>query len=482
MLIPRLLPWAAALLLAGCASSTIPLQQPQPTLPTQWPGDTQTQGSQDAALPPWQAMVVDPTLTQLLQQAASYNHDLRQALLRAQEARASYGIENANRLPTLAAGSSHARARVPGDLNASGRTAIGSDHEVFVGLSSWELDLWGRVRNLSDAALQQYLATELGTQAARQALFAQVARSYLSLREMDERLTLTRHTLDSRAETLRIFTRRYEVGSISKYALTQVESLHHQARAMAAQLEQERAQTAHALQLLTGADVAQLPPLVRGQQFFADVPVGLPSSLLTARPDVVAAEHQLQASHARVDAARAAFLPRIALSGNFGTASAQLDGLFDNGSKAWSFVPTISLPLWDGGLRQSQLDLAAVRQNAAVVDYERSLQTAFREVADALSARQLMTQQVQIQRDNLHSLQERARLAQLRYDNGASPYLDVLDAQRDLLSAAQQVVQARFAQQSASVSLYAALGGGTGLGLPASPAEASPAATARIAP
>ena len=251
---------------------------------------------------------------------------------------------------------------------------------------------------------------------------------------------------------------------------------------MAAQLEQERAQTAHALHLLTGADVAQLPPLVRGQQFFADVPVGLPSSLLTARPDVVAAEHQLQASHARVDAARAAFLPRIALSGNFGTASAQLDGLFDNGSKAWSFVPTISLPLWDGGLRQSQLDLAAVRQNAAVVDYERSLQTAFREVADALSARQLMTQQVQIQRDNLHSLQERARLAQLRYDNGASPYLDVLDAQRDLLSAAQQVVQARFAQQSASVSLYAALGGGTGLGLPASPAEASPAATSRIAP
>ena len=343
MLIPRLLPWAAALLLAGCASSTIPLQQPQQALPTQWPGDTQTRGNTDAALPPWQAMVVDPALTQLLQQAASYNHDLRQALLRAQEARASYGIENASRFPTLAAGSSHARARVPGDLNASGRAATGSDHEVFVGLSSWELDLWGRVRNLSNAALQQYLATELGTQAARQALFAQVARSYLTLREMDERLTLTRHTLGSRAETLRIFTRRYEVGSISKYALTQVESLHHQARAMAAQLEQERAQTAHALQLLTGADVAQLPPLVRGQQFFADVPVGLPSSLLTARPDVVAAEHQLQASHARVDAARAAFLPRIALSGSLGTASAQLDGLFDNGSKAWSCK---NAPVW----------------------------------------------------------------------------------------------------------------------------------------
>ena len=206
-------------------------------------------------------MVLDPYLQQLLQQASLYNHDLRLALLRAEEAQASYGIQRAERLPTLGVGSTHGRARVPGDLNVSGRSVLGSDHEVFVGLNSWELDLWGRVRNLSTAALQQYLATQAGALAARQALLAQVARSYLVLRELDERLALTQDTVASRAESLRIFTRRYEVGSTSKYALTQVQSLHEQAQAIAAQLEQERAQAANALYLLTGVQVPPLPPL-----------------------------------------------------------------------------------------------------------------------------------------------------------------------------------------------------------------------------
>jgi NodT family efflux transporter outer membrane factor (OMF) lipoprotein len=192
--------------------------------------------------------------------------------------------------------------------------------------------------------------------------------------------------------------------------------------------------------------------------------VGLPSSLLTVRPDIIAAEHQLQASRAQVGAARAAFFPRIALTGSWGSGSAELSGLFESSSQAWTFMPSIALPIFDGGRRQANLDLAAVRQNAAVVTYERTIQTAFREVADALAMRQGIAQQVDIQQSNLQSLQERARLAQLRYDNGASPYLDVLDAQRELLSAAQQLVQARYALQSAYVSLYTALGGGTSLG------------------
>lgn len=417
-------------------------------------------------------MVKDPSLQQLLVQASTHSHDLRLALLRAQEARAAYGIQRADRVPSISVGSSHARARVPGDLNATRQSVVSSDHEVFVGLNSWELDLWGRVRNLSEAALQQYLASEAGAQAARQALLAQVARTYLALREADERLALTHRTVESRAETLRIFTRRHEVGALSKYALTQVQSLHHQALAMAVQLEQERAQVAHALYLLTGASVDPLPPLERGAPIFADVPVGLPSSLLTARPDIMSAEHQLQASRAQVAAARAAFFPRIALTGSWGSGSAELNGLFESGSKAWTFMPSIALPIFDGGRRQANLDLAAVRQNAAVVTYERTIQTAFREVADALAVRHGMSQQVEIQHSNLQSLQERARLAQLRYDNGASPYLDVLDAERELLSAAQQVVQARYALQSAQVSLYTALGGGTTLG------HATPAAAA----
>ena len=453
-----------AALLSACAPGARPLAQPDTTaLPHQWPADSHANSTAVAtALPDWRAMVQDPMLAQLLEQAQAHNHDLRLALLRVEEARAAHGIQRADRFPTLAVGSSHARARVPGDLNASGRPVTGSDHEVFVGLNSWELDLWGRVRSLDEAALQQYLASAAGARAAQLSLLGQVVRSYLALRELDERLRLASGTVESRAETLRIFTRRYEVGSTSKYALTQVQSLHNQALSLAVSLEQERAQTAHALAQLTGQPMAQrddLPALPPGTTVFREVPAGLPSALLQARPDIVAAEYQLQAAHAQVAAARAAFFPRIALTGSFGTASAQLDGLFNSGSKAWTFAPSISLPIFDGGRRSANLDLAAVRQHSAVVSYERSVQTAFREVSDALSARHQLARQTQVQQDNLQVLQERARLAQLRYDNGASPYLDVLDAQRDLLTAAQQAVQAHYALQTAQVSLYTALGG-----------------------
>jgi len=450
--------WLAAVLctalLSGCAPGARPLAQPDTALPGQWPDDSPvgSTAAADAVLPDWRAMVQDPTLAQLLEQSLAHNHDLRLALLRVEEARAVHGIQRAN----------HARARVPGDLNVSGRPVTGSDHEVFVGLNSWELDLWGRVRSLDEAALQQYLATAAGARATQLSLLGQVARSYLALRELDERLHLARSTVESRAETLRIFTRRYEVGSISRYALTQVQSLHNQALSLAVSLEQERAQIAHSLAQLTGQPVAQLaelPALPAGASVFRAVPVGLPSALLQARPDIVAAEYQLQAAHAQVAAARAAFFPRIALTGSFGTASAQLDGLFGSGSQAWTFSPSISLPIFDGGRRSANLDLAAVRQHSAVASYERSVQTAFREVSDALSARHHLARQTQVQRDNLQVLQERARLAQLRYDNGASPYLDVLDAQRDLLTAAQQAVQAHYALQTAQVSLYTALGG-----------------------
>lgn len=453
-------------LIAGCAPSQ-PFQQVKQKLPAHWPADSLQSASQpalNAGLLEWRSAVQDTVLQQLLTEASSHNHDLRLALLRAQEARAAYGMERADRLPHLSAGSNHARARAPGDLNATGKPVIASEHQVFLGVNSWELDLWGRVHSLSEAALQQYLATEAGAQAARQALLVQVARSYVALREADGRLHITRQTMNSRAETLRIFTHRYEVGSTSKYALSQVQSLHHQAQAMVVQIEHERAHAAHTLHLLTGANVSQLPAAQRQAAIFVEVPVGLPSSLLTARPDIQAAEHLLQAGNARVDAARAAFFPRITLSGNLGTSSAELDGLFAAGSKAWSFMPSISLPIFDSGQRRASLDVAAVRQHSAVVQYEQTVQNAFREVADALSTRHALMQQVEIQRENLSTLQERARLAQLRYDNGASPYLDVLDAQRDLLTAAQQAVQVHYALQSAHISLYTALGGGTTLG------------------
>ncbi|RGE44683.1 TolC family protein [Comamonas testosteroni] len=457
---------ATALLtsLAGC-SPTTPLLQPQSQaqLPAQWPSQW-TSSTSAASTLGWQSFYLDPALQKLIQAALAYNKDQRLALLRVQEAQAAYRIQNADRLPSIGLGSSHGRARVPGDLNASGRSVVSGDQEAYIGLSSWELDLWGRVKNLSDAALASYLALDATQHAVQISLMRQVAQSYLALRSLDERLALTERTIASREESLRIFKRRTEEGSTSRYALTQVQTLVHQAKAMGTQLQQQRELQAHALQQLTGVEVHRLPEGTPPPLVVQDLPAGLPSDLLTQRPDIIAAEHVLQASRANVAAARAAFFPRIALTGSWGTASAELDGLFKSGSRAWQFMPTISLPIFDGGQRQANLDLQAVRQNMAVTQYEQTIETAMREVLDALSSRTVLQEQVAVLAEQREALLERSRLARLRYDHGASPYLDVLDAERDLLSAEQQLVQGREALVYTHIALYAALGGGSETG------------------
>ncbi|MGU3626872.1 efflux transporter outer membrane subunit [Comamonas sp. C24C] len=457
----RLLASAALLAALAACSTSVPMLQPQAQarLPGQWP-QAWTQQNSTAAPPAWQDFYADPVLQQLIEAALAHNQDQRLALLRVQEAQAAYGIQSAARLPTIGLGSSHARARVPADLNASGRSVVAGDQEVFVGLNSWELDLWGRVKSLSDAALGNYLALDATQHAVQSSLIKQVALNYLALRSLDERLALTERTIASREESLRIFKRRTEVGSTSRYALTQVQTLVHQAKLIGTQLAQQRALQANALQQLTGLDAERLPQQLSTPVNLKPVAEGLPSALLTQRPDIIAAEYGLQAAKANVAAARAAFLPRIALTGSWGTASAELDGLFKGGSRAWQFVPSISLPIFDGGQRQANLDLQAVRQNIAVVQYEKTIETAMREVLDALSSRSTLEQQQLVLTEQRAALKERARLARLRYDQGASPYLDVLDAERDLLSAEQQLVQGREALLSTQVALYAALGGG----------------------
>ena len=245
--------------------------------------------------------------------------------------------------------------------------------------------------------------------------------------------------------------------------LVQVEVLLQQAQTLAAQLEQGRAVQAHALTLLVGSP---LPPLSENTGLGDDavareLRVSLPSDLLLQRPDIVAAEHQLRAAQANIGAARAAFFPRITLTGSLGTASAELDGLFDSGSRAWSFMPSLFLPIFDAGRNRANLDLAEVRRDLAVTNYEKTVQAAFRDVSDALSARHWLTEQVRIAQATLAAQTERARLSLLRYDNGSAPYFEVLDAQRELLTAEQQLVQTRRALLSSRVSLYAALGGGS---------------------
>lgn len=476
----RLLGSAALLAALAACSTSVPILQPQAQdrLPGRWPQAWTQQpvstADHRATRLAWQDVYPDPALQTLIRAALAHNQDLRLALLRVQEAQAAYDIQRAARLPTVGLGSSHARARVPADLNASGRSVVAGDQQVFVGLNSWELDLWGRVQSLSDAALGNYLALEATRHAVQSSLVKQVALNYLALRSLDERLALTRRTIASREESLRIFKRRTEVGATSRYALTQVQTLVHQAQTIGTQLAQQRALQANALQQLTGMDAQRLP-LDPSEPFrLKPVPEGLPSDLLTQRPDIVAAEYGLQAARANVAAARAAFLPRIALTGSWGTASAELDGLFKGGSRAWQFAPSISLPIFDGGQRQANLNLQAVRQNMAVVQYEKTIETAMREVLDALSSRTTLEQQLTVLTEQRAALQERARLARLRYDQGASPYLDVLDAERDLLSAEQQLVQGREALLSAQVALHAALGGGYGVPDPGSATPTEP--------
>ncbi len=458
---------AAVLAITGCSLSPRYETPPLPVA-SAYPADTGIQPDAISAGPvapeiAWRDYFADPYLQTLIAKALENSRDLRSAVLRVAEARAAYGIQRADQFPTIAAGIDGSRARTPADLSMSGQAQIGSQYRVGVGLAAWELDFWGRVRNLKDAALETYLATDEARRAATVGLVAQVADTYLARRELDERIALARQTITSREESFRIFSRRYEVGAIARMELVQVETLLHQAQTLAAQLEQTRAAQAHALALLVGT---QLPPLPENAHFddgavLHDLRVGLPSDLLLQRPDIVAAEHQLRAAHANIGAARAAFFPRITLTGSFGTASAELNGLFDSGSRAWSFLPSLTLPIFDGGRNRAGLDLAEVRRDLAVVNYEKIVQTAFREVADALSARHWLAAQVQLAQATLVAQAERARLARLRYDNGSAPYFEVLDAQRDLLAAEQQLVQTRRALLSSRVSLYAALGGGS---------------------
>ena len=451
---------ASTVLLAGCASMAPPYTQPALPVAAQYP-ENDPAGAQAADIA-WQSYFADARLQAMIAQALASNRDVRIAALRVEEARAVYGIQRAEQFPTVALGAEGSRQRVPGDLSLTGRPMTNAQYQVGLNVNAWELDFWGRVRSLKDSALQTLLASDEARRAVDVALVAQVANGYLGLRELNERVALARATVDSRAESLRIFTRRFEVGSISKLDLTQVETLLSQALSLSAQLEQARAVQAHALAQLVGGPVDLAPDTRRFDDASVLQPLhaGLPSALLAQRPDLMAAEYQLRAAQANIGAARAAFFPTISLTAAYGTASSELSGLFDSGSGAWNFAPRLVLPIFDAGRIRANMDLAEVRRDVAVANYEKSVQGAFREVADALSNRRWLALQVDIGKTTLAAQSERARLAKLRYDNGAAPYLEVLDAQRDLLTVEQQLVQTRRALLSSQVSLYTALGGG----------------------
>nr|WP_315218635.1 efflux transporter outer membrane subunit [uncultured Duganella sp.] len=444
--------------LAGCAAPAPPYARPP--LPVAPRYAMAASPPSAAAAPEWRGYFTAPALQLLIEQALEHNRDLRLAALRVEQARAALGLARGARLPTLSAQAAGQRQRLPADLSPTGRDVEAGQYQAGLGVAAWELDFWGRLAGLREAALQEYLASDAARRAVTVALIAAVAEAYFEVRELDQRIALAQRTLATRRESYRIFDRRAAVGATSRLNVTQVATLLLQAQALTAQLQQQRDAKRQALQLLVGAPVAPAPPQPDSPaDSLPALAAGLPSALLERRADIIAAEHQLKAANADIGAARAAFFPQVSLTGSLGSASAELDRLFSAGSGAWSFAPTITLPLFDGGRRRANLAVAETRRDSAVANYEKTIQGAFREVSDALSARVWLDDQRAVAERTVQVQRERARLSQLRYDSGAAPFLDVLDAQRDLLGAEQQLVQLRRAQLSAGIALYTALGG-----------------------
>ena len=442
--------------LSGCSLAPIYERSALPTAAA-YPGAfaAQTRVTQDALQFGWREFFSDSRLRELIAQALENNRDLRIAVQRVEEVRGLYGIQRADRLPGISMGATGSRSRVPFDLSPTGSSITSDQYQVTMNLSLWELDFWGRVRNLTEAALETYLGTEEAQRAIVISLVAQVANTYLLERELDERIVIGEQTLAIREESYRIARRRYEVGYASKLDAVQAETLLNQARADLASLKRLRDQNLNALTLLVGTPIIAFenqPLSMIGPGYMQEISARLPSDLLINRPDILAAEHRLKAANANIGAARAAFFPRIMLTGYLGTASVELSGLFGAGSGIWSFSPSVTLPIFDGGRNRANLDVSEARRNLAVADYERTIQGAFREVADALAECRWLAQQLAAQQATLVAQTERTRLAGLRYQNGAAPYLEVLDAERDRFSAQQALVQLRRALLAGSVN------------------------------
>lgn len=461
----RYLSLAVALALSGC--SLVPeYQQPASPVADSWPQGVAYSAAatgQAGTLPPaWEDFFQSPQLQQLVQLALEHNRDLRQAVLNVDAYRALYRIQRADLLPSIGVDGSGTRQRLPDDLSPTGESGINSQYGVTLGTSSWELDLFGRVRSLEGAALERYLATEQAQHAVQLALVSDVATAWLTWNADHALLELTKATLDSYQESLEMVEASHAGGIASALDVRQARSLVEQAKVQLERYTRQVAQDRNALGLLVGTAVP--PQLLRGHELdtglLADLPAGLPADVLQQRPDIRAAEHRLRAANADIGAARAAFFPSIRLTAAAGTASADLDGLFDGGSGTWSFLSQINIPIFTAGRLKANLDYTEIQRDINVAAYEKSIQTAFREVADGLAAQGTYAAQVQAQTDLVTATEEYYQLAQQRYDEGVDNYLLVLDAQRELFAARQALLSYQLQQLSSEVALYRALGGG----------------------
>mgnify|MGYP000848876857 CR=1 FL=1 len=463
----------AAVVPTGC---TLAPKYVRPSAPVAeaWPEGTVGAGAAAVTNAPvaadlgWEAFLADEKLRQVVGLALTNNLDLRAAALNVELARALYGIQRAALWPALDAAAGASKSRTPADLSESGHHRISERYDVNLGVASWEVDLFGRIRSLKDRALQEYLASEEARRGARLALISSVAETYLILAADRECLRLAETTLEAQSASYALIKKRYEVGVVTELDLFRAQTQVDSARGDVAQYTQRVAQDRNALDLLAGAPVpeALLPADLVEVAAPGDVRADLPSEALLRRPDVARAENLLKAANADIGAARAAFFPRISLTAAYGAASAELDGLFKGGSRAWSFSPQVVAPVFDARTWQA-FKGAKAQQKIAVNEYERAVQSAFREVADALAVRGTVGERVAAQESLVGAVEATYRLSRSRYDKGVDSYLSVLDAQRSLYSAQQGLVGLRLVRLANLVRLYAVLGGGAGDPAPA---------------
>ena len=482
----------ALLALAGCTSLAPDYARPMLPVPATLNGTNGPNGSEGTALAPetgpmgWQDFLQEPRLRELVALALQNNRDLRVAVLAIEKARAQYGVEQSNRFPAVGATAAGNRTRTADDLNTSGRSPTSSQYSAQLGFSSYEIDFFGRVKNLNEAALQEFLRTTENRRSVQLSLVAEVANAWLTLDADGRRLQLAQDTLRSRQKSYELTERSHALGAASGLTLAQAQTTVDTARADVAAFTSQVARDRNALALLAGApvpaallpdganpgataspaqtasasaSVAPAPSLATPAATLLAVPGDLPSSVLLNRPDVRAAEYTLRGAYASIGAARAAFFPSITLTASAGTASNALSGLFDGGNGTWSFAPQIRLPIFDAGRNRANLQIAETARDTALAQYDKAVQTAFREVADALAERATLAERLQAQQSLQAATLKALQLSEARYRLGADSYLPVLDAQRALYSAQQTLIGLALAEQANRITLYKVLGG-----------------------
>lgn len=451
-----------AMTLAGC--SMIPdYQRPEAPIPQAFPQGAAypaLQATQTAQIG-WRTFFKDPALHRLVDLALENNRDLRKAALNVAAYRAQYRIQGSALLPAVGVDSKGGRSRTPADLSQTGQQGTSGENSLQVGLTSYELDVWGRIRSLDRNALETYLASEETQRSVQIGLVADVAMAYLTWETDRQLLAVTRSTLENYRHNLELIQASSEAGTASDLDVRQARTLVDSARGQVQTYTRQVAQDVNALRLLLGTSIpSDLPESNLNGQVMAEIPAGLPANLLQQRPDIRAAEHQLLAANANIGAARSAFFPSITLTAGAGTASSQLSGLFNSGSETWSFIPQIHLPIFTGGRLKASLDYAKIQKDIGVANYEQTIQVSFREVSDGLAAMGTWGEQLKSQQDLVRATDEYTQMALQRYEEGVDNYMTLLDAQRQLLSARQQLLNGHLAKLSAQIQLYKALGGG----------------------